>query len=177
MDAFAVAVCKGLEMKKFTVKGAFIVASFFGGFQGIMPLIGYFVGTGFSRYTEKIGYLISFTVLFYLGSKMILESNKANNIKNKVYILNIKELFFLGIATSIDALAVGMTFAYFKTNIFLSILLIGSITFLIAFFGVFLGSRFGEKYNSLAKRIGGFMLVLIGCKILLEHLIMLWREK
>lgn len=169
MDAFAVAVCKGLKMPKINPKQTALIALFFGGFQGLMPLIGYFLGKQFEEYIVSVDHWITFVLLGFIGGKMIYESfKKDDDEEDKPF--SIKELFVLAIATSIDALAVGITFAFLKVNIAISVTFIGVITFILSAIGVFIGHKFGEKYKSKAEFAGGLILILIGLKILLEHL-------
>lgn len=172
MDAFAVSMCKGLEMKKINHKHALIIALFFGLFQALMPLIGYFLGTSFEKYITSFDHWIAFALLSIIGGKMIFDSFHKEEIKDGfIEKLNIKELFVLAIATSIDALAVGITFAFLKdTNITLAVSLIGVITFALSYIGVILGNKIGIKFKSKAELLGGIVLILIGIKILLEHL-------
>ena len=169
MDAFAVAVCKGLKMPKINKKQTALIALFFGGFQGLMPLIGYFLGKQFEEYIVSIDHWITFILLGFIGGKMIYESFKKDE-EDEDKPFSIKELFVLAIATSIDALAVGITFAFLNVNIAISVSFIGVITFILSAIGVFIGHKFGEKYKSKAEFAGGLILVLIGLKILLEHL-------
>lgn len=169
MDAFAVSVCKGLKMKKVNYRHSFIIALFFGGFQALMPLIGWFIGKQFEKYIVKFDHWIAFALLAFIGGKMLWESIKSEGDSCHVS-FSIKELFVLAIATSIDALAVGITFAFLKTNIWLSISVIGVLTFIIAFLGVLIGNRFGARYKNKAEFAGGVILILIGLKILFEHL-------
>ena len=172
MDAFAVAICKGLNMRKLNYTHTFIIATFFGGFQGLMPLIGWFLGKQFARYIINFDHWIAFILLAFIGGQMIHEALKKDNEKCDINEnLNIKELFILAIATSIDALAVGITFALIpNTNILTSITLIGIITFVLSIIGVFIGNKFGSKFKSKAELAGGIILILIGSKILFEHL-------
>ncbi|MBQ8787469.1 MAG: manganese efflux pump [Oscillospiraceae bacterium] len=171
-DAFSVAVCKGLNMRKFNLKHAYIIALFFGSFQAIMPLIGYLLGTNFADYIEAFDHWIAFVLLGFIGGKMAIEAirDKDEEEEEKTDVLKIGELTIMAIATSIDALAVGITFAFLKVNILLSVLLIGVTTFALSLAGVLLGNKFGAKYKSKAELAGGIILVLIGVKILLEHL-------
>lgn len=172
MDAFAVAICKGLGMKKLNVKDAAIIALFFGGFQGLMPLIGWFLGSRFQSYISSFDHLIAFGLLALIGGKMIAEAmgSKEGNC-GCCYVLSIKELLVLAVATSIDALAVGITLALFpETSIWLSIGLIGTITFVLSFVGVVFGNKFGSRFKKKAELAGGIILVLIGIKILAEHM-------
>ncbi len=174
MDAFAVAVCKGLCMKRINYKHTMVIALFFGGFQALMPLTGYFLGTFFESYITAVDHWIAFALLMYIGGKMLydtLRSDEDEIVCPVISRLNIKELFLLAIATSIDALAVGITFSFYKnTNIFLNISIIGATTFVIAAAGVAIGNKFGTRFKKKAEIAGGVILVLIGIKILLEGL-------
>ena len=165
MDAFAVAVSKGLSMKK-NYKNSLIIAIYFGLFQALMPLIGYFLGFSFENIVTRIDHYIAFTLLLIIGLSMVLEKNE-DSMDNK---MDVKTMLLLSIATSIDALAIGVTFAFLNVNIFISILTIGIITSFISFFGVILGNKFGDKLKNKAQIFGGIILILTGLKILLEHL-------
>lgn len=173
MDAFAVAVCKGLEMKRINYRHGLVIALFFGVFQALMPLLGWLLGTRFGSYITEADHWVAFVLLVLIGGKMIYEAlhedrEDCGKASGK---LELKELFVLSIATSIDALAVGITFAILPdTNIWSSITLIGVTTFVLSFLGVVIGNRFGAKYEKRAELFGGVVLVLIGLKILLEHL-------
>lgn len=169
MDAFAVSICKGLSMKKLDWKKAFIIASYFGAFQGLMPVIGYFLGATFSDLVTSIDHWIAFALLSIIGGNMIKESFDDEEEKRNDNV-DFKTMIVLAIATSIDALAVGITFAFLKTNIVLSVVLIGIITFVISLLGVNIGNKFGDKFQNKAELSGGIILILIGLKILLEHL-------
>lgn len=171
-DAFSVSVCKGLNMRKLNLKHAYLIALFFGVFQAVMPLIGYLLGTGFSEYIKKFDHWIAFALLAFIGGKMVIEAirEKDGGPEEKTDALSTGELTVLAVATSIDALAVGITFAFLKVNILPSVLLIGVTTFALSLGGVLLGNRFGAKYKTKAEVAGGVILVLIGLKILLEHL-------
>ncbi|MEG0770645.1 MAG: manganese efflux pump MntP family protein [Clostridia bacterium] len=173
MDAFAVSICKGLNMTKKSYKNCFLIGIFFGGFQALMPFIGWLLGTSFQKYIMSFDHWVAFFLLAIIGGKMIYESTNKDKQKDKCADnLVIKELFILAIATSIDALAVGITLALIpNTNILLSVILIGIITFAFSFVGVLIGNKFGAKYEKKAELVGGIILVLIGFKILLEHLI------
>jgi putative Mn2+ efflux pump MntP len=169
MDAFAVAVCKGLSMKKFNVKTGIIVGLYFGLFQSIMPLIGYFLGSFFEELIVSVDHWVAFVLLGIIGFNMIKEAlSKECECSNDR--IDFKTMFPLAIATSIDALAVGITMAFLKVNIFIAVLSIGIITFILSFIGVWIGNKFGSKYEKKAQLFGGIILVLIGLKILLEHL-------
>ena len=174
MDAFAVSICKGLNMTKINYKHAGIIALFFGVFQAVMPLIGYGLGTRFAKYIESVDHWVAFGLLVFIGGQMILEAVKGEEEEDADEggdKLDIKQLFILAIGTSIDALAVGITFALLDgVSIWFSVAIIGAITFIISFVGVVIGNRFGNKYEKKAELAGGIILVLIGLKILLEHL-------
>lgn len=172
MDAMAVAICKGLKMRKLHIGYTLTISFIFGAFQALMPLIGWFIGSQFERYIIKVDHWIAFILLLIIGSKMILEAfDKDEDLSAEDELdYNLKEMILLAIATSIDALAVGITFAFLKVAIIPSILLIGITTFVLSLLGIFIGHRFGMKYKSKAEFIGGFILILIGFKILLEHL-------
>lgn len=173
MDAFAVSVCKGLAMNKVNKKQAVVIGLYFGGFQALMPLIGWFLGVSFQKYITSIDHWIAFILLVFIGGKMIWEAVKdpdIEEIREKDPPLNHKEMVMLAVATSIDALAVGITFAFLNTPIIEAIVIIGVTTFALSIFGVFVGNFFGTKYKKKAEIAGGIILVLIGAKILLEHL-------
>jgi Predicted membrane protein len=168
MDAFAVAVSKGLSIRNMKYRYAVITGLFFGGFQALMPLIGYYLGIQFEDYLTSIDHWIIFTLLFLIGMNMILESR--NEHKKTDDKLNLKNMTMLSLATSIDALAVGVTFAFLEADIFTSITIIGVITFILSFIGVKIGNAFGARFKTKAEIIGGIILILIGTHILLEHL-------
>jgi len=170
MDAFAVALCRGLNMRKINYRHAFIVALFFGGFQALMPLIGFLVGTQFEQYIVSVDHWIVFALLLFIGGKMIYEALKGEEEDANCDQLNLRQLFVMAIATSVDALAVGISFAFLRMKIAGPVTLIGVTTFILSFFGVVLGNRFGSKYQKKAEIAGGIILILIGTKILLEHL-------
>ncbi len=170
MDAFSVSVCKGLSMRKIDKKGAFITALFFGGFQAIMPFIGYLLGKGFESYINSFSHWIAFILLGFIGGKMIFEAINDKSEEQSEYKLEYKELTILAIATSIDALAVGVVFATEKVNILTSIAIIGAVTFAICLAGVLIGHKFGSKYEKKAEIAGGAILIIIGAKLLLEGL-------
>lgn len=168
MDAFAVSVCKGLSMKKMEWKKSVIIGLYFGGFQGLMPLIGYVLGIGFEEKIKSIDHWIAFALLAFIGINMIKEAfGKKEQTDDKI---DFKTMIILAIATSIDALAVGVTFAFLDVNILLAISLIGIITFILSIIGVKIGNVFGDKYETKAELAGGFILIFLGAKILLEHL-------
>lgn len=174
MDAFAVAICKGLSMRKVNKKQCFIIALFFGGFQALMPLIGWLLGSRFEQYITGVDHWIAFVLLGLIGGKMVYEALKkedeAVEVKQMDPPLDLKELFVLAVATSIDALAVGVTFAFLDTPIVEAITIIGVTTFIISAVGVYVGNFAGNRYQKKAELAGGIILILIGLKILLEHL-------
>lgn len=169
MDAFAVSICKGISMKKMNWKKACIIGLYFGGFQAIMPILGYFLGSTFESIITSLDHWIAFILLGIIGGNMIkdLFSKECDNFDDNV---NFKTMIVLAIATSIDALAVGITFAFLKVNLVLAISLIGIITFILSVVGTKVGNRFGDKYEKKAELVGGIILILLGTKILLEHL-------
>ena len=172
MDAFSVSLCKGLSMKKLDLKGGVITALFFGVFQGVMPVIGYFLGSRFANVISSFSHWVSFGLLAFIGGKMIWEAlhDDEDDEGGREYRLDLKELTMLAIATSIDALAVGIVFAAEKTDLFFSVTMIGVITFALSLLGVFIGHRFGSKYEKKAEIADGIILILIGLKLLLEGL-------
>lgn len=169
MDAFAVAVCRGLAMRRLDWKQGAVIALFFGGFQGLMPLVGWVLGKQFEQYIVSIDHWIAFCLLGYIGGKMIWDAfhDEEESVSPD---FDIKQIFLMAVATSIDALAVGITFAFLKVNIAYAVSFIGCITFALSFLGVWLGHRFGSKYKNKATFAGGVVLCAIGLKILLEHL-------
>lgn len=169
MDAFAVSVCKGISMKKMNWKKASLIGLYFGGFQAVMPILGYFFGTSFESFITNIDHWIAFILLVIIGAKMIQEAFQKDKDEYNEDI-SVKTMLILSIATSIDALAVGITFAFLKVDLVLAVSLIGIITFILSVLGTKIGNRFGDKYKSKAELIGGIILILIGLKILLEHL-------
>ncbi len=168
MDAFAVSICKGLSMKKMSWKNALIVGLYFGGFQAFMPLLGYLLGTRFEGLISNVDHWVAFALLGFIGLHMIKESLEACEECDPSF--DVKTMVTLAIATSIDALVIGMTFAFLNVNIVPAISLIGIITFVLSVIGVKIGNTFGNKYKSKAELAGGIVLILIGVKILLEHL-------
>ena len=169
MDAFAVAICKGLAMSKITFKKSLIVGLWFGGFQGLMPLFGYLLGVQFKDSITAIDHWIAFGLLGLIGFNMIREALSKDEEKASDS-LAFKDMLVLAIATSIDALAVGVTFAFLQVNIVPAISFIGIITFTLSMVGVKIGNVFGVRYKSKAELAGGIILILMGTKILLEHL-------
>ncbi len=170
MDAFSVSVCKGLSMKKKDYSASVIIALFFGVFQAIMPLMGYFVGSRFGSLISGFSHWIAFFLLGIIGIKMIAETlhSAESNGDISEFRLDFKELTILAIATSIDALAVGIVFAATDTDLLISVSVIGGITFVFCLLGVVIGNRFGSKYERKAGVAGGIILILIGVKFLID---------
>lgn len=168
MDAFAVSVCKGLAMRKLYVKNALIIAFYFGVFQALMPVIGYLLGFLFHDTIEIIDHWVAFILLSFIGIRMMMEARKEGEQVNDA--VDFRTMIILAIATSIDALAVGITFAFLQVSIAPAAILIGVITFGMALVGVKIGNVFGNRYRTWAALIGGVILILIGLKILLEHM-------
>ena len=173
MDAFAVAICKGLAMpNKVDKKGALLIALYFGVFQAVMPALGWLLGSQFARYVTRLTPWIAFILLAWIGGNMVRESlSKEEREKEETGSVSHKELLVLAVATSIDALAVGVTFSMLElaVSIAVAVGLIGCTTFVISLAGVYVGNVFGAKYKSKAEFVGGAILILIGVKILLEH--------
>ena len=169
MDAFAVSICKGLAMREKVLKKGIIVGLWFGGFQALMPTIGFFLGTQFKDQITSIDHWIAFVLLGLIGINMVKEA-LSNDEEQADDSIAVKEMFMLAVATSIDALAVGITFAFLNVHIVSSAAMIGVCTFLISFAGVKIGNIFGTKYKSKAELAGGIILILLGFKILFEHL-------
>ncbi len=175
MDAFAVAICKGMNMKRIDYRKSFFIALFFGGFQALMPLIGWLLGTQFQKYINNFDHWIAFMLLAFIGRKMLWdaiaggdEDAEDGSGSSRAFFA---ELTLLAIATSIDALAVGVTLALLPgMSIWLSIGTIGLVTFVLAFCGVVIGNRFGARFRRISQALGGVILILIGLKILLEQL-------
>lgn len=168
MDAFAVSICKGLSVQKFKPKQSIIAGLYFGGFQAGMPLLGYFLGKGFQTFIESVDHWIAFVLLAAIGINMIIESRKSEDSMDSSFAF--KAMLPLAVATSIDALAVGVTFAFLQVNIVPAVAFIGIITFVLSAIGIKIGNVFGEKYKSRAEILGGVVLIIMGIKILLEHL-------
>lgn len=169
MDAFAVSVCKGLAMRQITVRKASVVGAWFGGFQALMPAIGYLLGSQFKDKITAIDHWIAFLLLGIIGFNMIREACSCD-CETETDSLDVKTMFLLAVATSIDALAVGITFAFLQVRILPAVSFIGVTTFVLSAIGVKIGNVFGTKYKSKAELAGGVILILIGLKILLEHL-------
>ena len=171
MDAFAVSVCKGLAMEKISFKEMSIVGLWFGGFQALMPLIGFLLGTAFEKFIQPVDHWISFILLALTGALMIKEAFDKDEKKDESSSLAFKTMLTMAIATSIDALAVGITFVMKGTNVAFAVSIIGVTTFIISAVGVKTGNIFGTKYKSKAEFLGGIILIILGLKILIEHLI------
>lgn len=169
MDAFAVAICKGLSMKRLNWGQGAVVALFFGGFQAMMPLLGWLLGRQFEQYITSVDHWIAFLLLGYIGGKMIWDAFHEEGDACPAG-FDLKELLMLSVATSIDALAVGVTFAFLQVHILPAVALIGCTTFALSLAGVWIGCRFGSRWKNKATLLGGVILCLIGLKILLEHL-------
>lgn len=169
MDALAVAICKGLSMAKMSWRKGIIVGLWFGGFQALMPLIGYLLGAQFESKITAFDHWIAFILLGLIGGNMIREGVSGDEEKTDDSV-SIKSMLPLAIATSIDALAVGVTFAFLRVNIIYAVSFIGVITFLLSTVGVKVGNVFGARYKSKAEIAGGVILILMGLKILIEHL-------
>ena len=165
MDAFAVSICKGLAMRRMNYKKAIIIAAFFGVFQALMPALGYVLGTTFANKIAAIDHWIAFILLALIGANMIKEALSSDDDECQDDSLRLGDLIMLSIATSIDALAVGITFAFFNVSLLLSVSMIGIITFIICVIGVKVGNVFGEKYKSKAELAGGLILIVMGAKI------------
>ena len=174
MDAFAVSVCKGLGMRRLNKKQALIIGLYFGGFQALMPLIGWLIGSQFQKYITSIDHWIAFILLGFIGGKMMIEAIREWNEEETVEVMDApldhKNMFVLAVATSIDALAVGVTFACLQVRILPASFLIGATTCLLSALGIKIGNVFGMKYKAKAELLGGAILILMGIKILLEHL-------
>lgn len=174
MDAFAVSVCKGLGMRKLNKKQALIIGLYFGGFQALMPFVGWLLGSQFQKYITSIDHWIAFILLGFIGGKMMIEAVREWNEEEVIDVMDApidhKNMLVLAVATSIDALTVGITFAFLGTPIVEAITIIGITTMVISIAGVVVGNFFGSRYKSKAEFIGGLILVLLGLKILLEHL-------
>lgn len=170
MDAFAVAICKGLSINRIKIKDISLIGLWFGSFQAIMPVIGYYIGNTFNSFIHSIDNLIAFILLSFIGINMIKEAvgNKDSAIDKN---LNFKSMLILSLATSIDALTVGITFAFFKINMLLASFFIGGITFITSGFGAYIGNRFGNKYEKKAQIMGGIILLSLAFKNLIEYFI------
>ena len=172
MDAFAVSICKGLGMSRLNLKQAAVIAAFFGGFQALMPVIGWALGSQLAPVVEPVDHWIAFALLAFIGGKMIWDAfhEESEDDAGGADVLDLRELVMLAIATSIDALAVGVTLAFLQVDIVFSVAFIGITTFALSFAGVAIGHQFGSRWEKPSTIAGGIVLILIGLKILLEHL-------
>ena len=170
MDAFAVSITSGLTIKSLKINNALKIAIFFGLFQAIMPLIGWLAGLSFRDFISDVDHWMAFGLLSVIGCKMIYESSKMELNKKKINPLNIYVLLVLSVATSIDALAVGLSLSFLKVSIVLPAVIIGIVTFLLSIIGVYFGNRFGHYFERKIEIFGGLILICIGIKILIEHL-------
>lgn len=170
MDAFAVSVCKGLSVKKVSAGHVLTVGVYFGGFQALMPMLGFLLGYKFESFITNIDHWIAFVLLAIIGGNMIREALGKDEDDKENDDFSFKAMLPLAVATSIDALAVGISFAFLGVDIVTAALLIGATTFVLSGVGIFVGNIFGSKYKSKAELAGGIVLILIGAKILLEHL-------
>ena len=168
MDAFAVSICKGLSMPKMKWKNAVLAGVYFGGFQALMPLAGYLLGNQFKDVIVNVDHWIAFVLLAVIGANMIREARQESEELDDSF--DVKTMLVLSVATSIDALAVGVTFAFLRVHIVPAVLFIGIVTFCFSAAGIKIGNVFGAKFRSKAEIAGGVILILIGAKILLEHL-------
>lgn len=171
MDAFAVAICKGLSVSKLRPSHALKTGLWFGGFQALMPLIGYFAGVRFADVVSSVDHWIAFILLGFIGANMIKESFSREE-ENHDSDFSFKTMLAMAVATSIDALAVGVSFAFLRVSIWMAVLIIGLMTALFSIAGVRIGNAFGSRYKSLAELVGGVILLLMGIKILIEHTLM-----
>jgi len=171
MDAFAVSITSGITIKRLKINHALRIALFFGLFQAIMPLVGWLAGLSLRGFIAEIDHWIAFGLLSFIGCKMIYESIAVQSNEKQINPLNIYVLLMLSVATSIDALAVGVSFAFLKISIVTPVVVIGTITFILSFLGVFVGNRIGHFFENKIEIAGGLILIGIGVKILLDHLI------
>ena len=173
MDAFAVAVCQGLCMPKLNLRQGGVIALYFGGFQALMPLIGWFLGSQFASYIQSFDHWVAFVLLALIGGNMVREALSPEEEETSCAVnskLDHKKLFMMAVATSIDALAIGVAFAFMDVLILPAVSLIGCTTFCLSLVGVVVGNFFGSRYKKRAELTGGIILILLGVKILLEHL-------
>lgn len=170
MDAFAVAVTSGITIKNCRIRHAVLIASFFGGFQAAMPVAGWLAGLSLKEYIVQVDHWLAFGILGFIGGKMIYESTVLGASERQCNPLNLYVLAGLSVATSIDALAVGVTFAFLDVVIFAPVLIIGAVTFVLSYAGVFLGEKVGSFFEKKIEIAGGVVLILMGLKILVEHL-------
>lgn len=171
MDAFAVSICKGLSVQRVRPRHVALTGLWFGGFQALMPLVGYFLGVGFADFVSSVDHWIAFILLGIIGGNMIKESGTGEGDHCSTSDFSARSMFGLAVATSIDALAIGVSLAFLKVNIWEAVLFIGVTTALFSGTGIFIGNIFGSRYKSKAEFAGGFILIAMGLKILLEHTI------
>ena len=172
MDAFAASICKGLNMRRLNIQNMLIIGLFFGGFQALMPAVGWLLGKQFESYITSVDHWVAFALLVFIGGKMIYDvftEKNEDECGEKTNRLDMKEVLTLAVATSIDALAVGISFAFLQVDILKAVSVIGVTTFVLSVIGVAVGNVFGSKYEKKATLAGGIILILIGLKILLEH--------
>lgn len=169
-DAFAASITSGIKIKRLRIKNALMIATFFGFFQAIMPLLGWFIGHSLKGLISEVDHWVAFGILGFVGCRMIYESMHSETISKQLNPLNLYVLLTLSIATSIDALVVGISFAFLQNYIATLVICIGVVTFILSFIGVFLGNRFGNWFNNKIEIVGGLILISIGTKILFEHL-------
>jgi putative Mn2+ efflux pump MntP len=171
MDAFAVSIVSGAAYKQLKIKHALRIALFFGGFQAIMPLIGYLAGLSIKTYIISYDHWVAFGLLSAVGGKMIYESFKIKTAEENLNPSNILILLVLSVATSIDALAIGITLSFLRVSLAAAVSIIGLVTFALSYLGVFIGKRFGHFFENKIEAIGGLILIGLGLKILIEHLV------
>jgi putative Mn2+ efflux pump MntP len=171
MDAFAVSIVSGAAYKQLKIKHALRIALFFGGFQAIMPLIGYLAGLSIKTYITPYDHWVAFGLLSAVGGKMIYESFKIKTAEENLNPSNILILLVLSVATSIDALAIGITLSFLRVSLAAAVSIIGLVTFVLSYLGVFIGKRFGHFFENKIEAIGGLILIGLGLKILIEHLV------
>lgn len=169
MDAFAVAICKGLSVQKLQAKHVVSTSLWFGGFQALMPLVGYFLGVSFADFVSDVDHWIAFILLGIIGGNMIKESFSKDETCSLEPDFSFRTMFAMAVATSIDALAIGVSFAFLQVNIWTAVLFIGIITAIFSGAGVLIGKHFGCRYKSKAEFAGGVILIAMGLKILFEH--------
>lgn len=169
MDAFAVSICKGLSVQNIRPKHAFTAALWFGGFQALMPVLGYFLGVSFADFVSDVDHWLAFILLGIIGSNMIRDSFHKEGSSAVDPDFSFKTMLAMAVATSIDALAIGVSFAFLKVNIWTAVLMIGMTTGLFSAIGIYIGNVFGNRYKSKAEFAGGFILVAMGLKILIDH--------
>jgi len=173
MDAFAVSISNGITLKNIRLRHVLLVSFFFGGFQGIMPILGFYIGSSFSKFISHIDYLVAFFLLAFIGGKMIYESLVINSEDNKEknVCLNVRRLICLSVATSIDAFAVGVSFSVLGYSIVKPAVVISIITFIMSFTGMIIGDKAGHFFEKKIELVGGFILIGIGIKFLIDHFV------